>query len=90
MTDTTKAQILDLARKAINTELLALKRMKETLGDNFADAVEMILSGQGKCIVTGMGKSGLVGRKIAATLASTRSEERRVGKECRSRWSPYH
>ena len=65
MTDTTKAQILDLARKAINTELLALKRMKETLGDNFADAVEMILSGQGKCIVTGMGKSGLVGRKIA-------------------------
>ena len=71
MTDTTKAQILDLARKAINTELLALKRMKETLGDNFADAVEMILSGQGKCIVTGMGKSGLVGRKIAATLAST-------------------
>ena len=36
MTDTTKAQILDLARKAINTELLALKRMKETLGDNFA------------------------------------------------------
>ena len=56
MTDTTKAQILDLARKAINTELLALKRMKETLGDNFADAVEMILSGQGKCIVTGMGK----------------------------------
>ena len=68
MTDTTKAQILDLARKAINTELLALKRMKETLGDNFADAVEMILSGQGKCIVTGMGKSGLVGRKIAATL----------------------
>lgn len=71
MTDTTKAQILDLARKAINTELLALKRMKETLGDNFADAVEMILSGQGKCIVTGMGKSGLVGRKVAATLAST-------------------
>ena len=71
MTDTTKAQILDLARKAINTELLALKRMKETLGDNFADAVEMILSGQGKCIVTGMGKSGLVGRKIAATHAST-------------------
>ena len=67
MTDTTKAQILDLARKAINTELLALKRMKETLGDNFADAVEMILSGQGKCIVTGMGKSGLVGRKIAAS-----------------------
>ena len=70
MTDTTKAQILDLARKAINTEMLALKHMKETLGDNFADAVELILACSGKCIVTGMGKSGLVGRKIAATLAS--------------------
>ena len=44
MTDTTKAQILDLARKAINTEMLALKHMKETLGDNFADAVELILA----------------------------------------------
>ena len=60
MTDTTKAQILDLARKAINTEMLALKHMKETLGDNFADAVELILACSGKCIVTGMGKSGLV------------------------------
>ena len=38
MTDTTKAQILDLARKAINTEMLALKHMKETLGDNFRGA----------------------------------------------------
>ena len=62
MTDTTKAQILDLARKAINTEMLALKHMKETLGDNFADAVELILACSGKCIVTGMGKSGLVAR----------------------------
>ena len=51
--------------------MLALKHMKETLGDNFADAVELILACSGKCIVTGMGKSGLVGRKIAATLAST-------------------
>ena len=33
--------------------------------------MELILAGHGKCIVTGMGKSGLVGRKIAATLAST-------------------
>ena len=71
MTDTNKAQILDLAREDIKTEMLALKHMKETLGDNFADAVELILACSGKCIVTGMGKSGLVGRKIAATLAST-------------------
>lgn len=71
MTDTTKAQILAVARRAVHTEMLALQHMEETLGDNFAAAVELILSGRGKCIVTGMGKSGLVGRKIAATLAST-------------------
>ena len=51
--------------------MLSLKRMEDTLGDEFATAVEMILGSRGKCIVTGMGKSGLVGRKIAATLAST-------------------
>lgn len=71
MTETTKAQILSLARKTIHTEMLSLKHMEETLGDNFADAVELILESRGKCIITGMGKSGLVGRKIAATLAST-------------------
>ncbi|WP_418990785.1 KpsF/GutQ family sugar-phosphate isomerase [Alistipes sp.] len=71
MTDTTKAQILDVARRAVHTEMLALKHLEETLGGEFATAVEMILSARGKCIVTGMGKSGLVGRKIAATLAST-------------------
>ncbi len=71
MTDTTKSQILDVARKAIHTEMLSLKHMEETLGDEFAAAVELILESRGKCIITGMGKSGLVGRKIAATLAST-------------------
>ena len=71
MTDTTKAQILAVARKAVHTEMLTLKHLEETLGDEFAAAVEMILGSRGKCIITGMGKSGLVGRKIAATLAST-------------------
>ena len=70
-TDTTKKQILDVARKAIRTEMEALRHLEETLGDEFAAAVELILACRGKCIITGMGKSGLVGRKIAATLAST-------------------
>ena len=39
MTDTTKAQILEVARKAIHTEMLSLKRMEDTLGDEFATAV---------------------------------------------------
>lgn len=66
-----KLQILEVARKAIRTEMLALRDMEERLGDEFVAAVEAILASRGKCIVTGMGKSGLVGRKIAATLAST-------------------
>ncbi|WP_417174220.1 KpsF/GutQ family sugar-phosphate isomerase [Alistipes dispar] len=71
MTDTTKAQILAVARRAVHTEMLALEHLEQTLGDAFAEAVELILAGRGKCIVTGMGKSGLIGRKIAATFAST-------------------
>ncbi|MEG1983147.1 MAG: KpsF/GutQ family sugar-phosphate isomerase [Alistipes sp.] len=71
MTLDKKTQIIDLARRTIHTEALALKHLEETLDDSFAVAVEQILASEGKLIVTGMGKSGLVGRKIAATLAST-------------------
>lgn len=71
MTDTEKIRILETARKAIHTEMLALRRMGETLGEEFVRAVEILLNCKGKCIVTGMGKSGHVGRKISATLAST-------------------
>ena len=71
MNEIVRNQILEVARKAVHTEMLALCRMEEMLGDEFATAVEIILGCRGKCIITGMGKSGLVGRKIAATLAST-------------------
>lgn len=71
MTDSKKAQILEVARGAIRTEMQALGNLESSLDGRFAAAVELILSCRGKCIVTGMGKSGLVGRKIAATLAST-------------------
>ncbi len=71
MNDTKKSEILQVARKAIHTEMRALCRLEESLGDDFATAVGILLECSGKCIVTGMGKSGLVGRKIAATLAST-------------------
>lgn len=71
MTPFDKSQIVAVARQAIRTETEALSRMEARIGDAFAQAVELLLAGRGKCIVTGMGKSGLVGRKIAATLAST-------------------
>lgn len=66
-----KEMVLDLARKAIHTEALALKHLEVSLGDAFVRAVEIILESKGKVIVTGMGKSGHIGCKIAATLAST-------------------
>lgn len=64
-------QILTLAREALQTEADALLRIKNDLGDEFVRAVEAILSSNNKVIMTGMGKSGLVAKKIAATLAST-------------------
>ena len=63
--------ILDVAADALQTEADALLRIKRDLGDEFVHAVETILACNGKVIMTGMGKSGLVAKKIAATLAST-------------------
>ena len=63
--------ILDIAKDALQTEADALLRIKNDLGDEFVRAVESILACNGKVIMTGMGKSGLVAKKIAATLAST-------------------
>ena len=71
MKEANKAQILELARQTLDTEAQALKCMEQRLGDEFVAAVEAILASSGKLVVTGMGKSGLIGRKIAATLAST-------------------
>jgi len=58
-------------RRVLATEASALALFAETLGSNFADAVELMLSAKGRVIVSGMGKSGHVARKIAATMAST-------------------
>lgn len=67
----THEEILDLARSTLRTEAEALSKMASDLDGTFVAAVEMILASRGKLIITGMGKSGLVGRKLAATLAST-------------------
>ena len=71
MTDNLKQQLLNAARRAIRTECESLASLERKIDDSFARAVQTILASSGKCIITGMGKSGLVGRKIAATLAST-------------------
>lgn len=63
--------ILNVATDALQTEADALLRIKRDLGEEFVRAVELILECNGKVIMTGMGKSGLIAKKIAATLAST-------------------
>ena len=62
---------LNTARRVIRTEADGLLQMAEGLGDEFSQAVELMLGVRGRVIVSGMGKSGHVARKIAATLAST-------------------
>jgi len=63
--------ILQLARDTLDIEAAALQDLKSRLDERFVQAVEMMLNVQGRVVVTGMGKSGHIGRKIAATLAST-------------------
>ena len=63
--------ILDIAKKVLKTEAEAIEALIDKLNGNFEKAVEMIYECKGRVVVTGMGKSGLVGKKIAATLAST-------------------
>jgi arabinose-5-phosphate isomerase len=63
--------ILDEARRVIRTEADALLAMAERIDESFRLAVEMILQSHGRVVVSGMGKSGLIGQKIASTMAST-------------------
>ncbi|MGP5361190.1 KpsF/GutQ family sugar-phosphate isomerase [Psychrobacter celer] len=66
-----KLSEIDSARQIISIEIDALTVLHNQLDVNFVHACDAILSCQGRLIITGMGKSGLVGRKIAATMAST-------------------
>ncbi len=62
---------LQLAREALTIEADAVQAMAQRLDQRFVDVVQRMLACRGRVVVTGMGKSGHVGRKIAATLAST-------------------
>lgn len=74
MNDGTRAKNVDflaVAREVLRTETEALAVMADALGDDFRRAAETLLDAQGRVICVGMGKSGHVARKIAATLSST-------------------
>lgn len=62
---------LAIAQETLDIEIEALKRMRDRLDSRINEAVELILAMQGRVVVVGMGKSGIIGQKIAATLAST-------------------
>ncbi|MGH8856529.1 MAG: SIS domain-containing protein, partial [Polaromonas sp.] len=64
-------QALTLARKTFEIEAAAVSGLSSRVGGEFAQAVLLMLTCRGRVVVTGMGKSGHIGRKIAATLAST-------------------
>jgi len=63
--------ITNIAREVLLTEAEAIKALVDRLDDAFQKAVETIYNSKGRTVVTGMGKSGIVGKKIAATLSST-------------------
>ena len=64
-------QILNDAREVFEIEAQELLNVKNSLDESFSYAVLDVLNAKGKCIITGMGKSGIIGRKIAASLSST-------------------
>jgi len=71
--DKDKEGIVALAKAVIDTELSAITALQDRLDQSFVDAVTLLLGCQGRIIVSGIGKSGLIGNKIAATFASTGS-----------------
>ncbi|MBL7153350.1 MAG: KpsF/GutQ family sugar-phosphate isomerase [Phycisphaerae bacterium] len=62
---------LDYAREVIKAEADAIASVTHIVDESFAEAVRMIYACKGSCIVSGIGKAGIIGRKISATLAST-------------------
>ena len=59
------------ALRTINSELEAITSLKQRIDERFTQACELIMTCKGRVVVTGMGKSGHIGGKLAATLAST-------------------
>lgn len=63
--------LVDRGKRVLALEAAAVQRLADTLGPAFARAIEILAQGKGRVIVSGLGKSGLIARKIAATFTST-------------------
>lgn len=71
MIESKKQKSIEIAKKVFEKEITELKRIMLNLGESFIEALEMMEACTGRIVVTGIGKSGLIGRKIAASLSST-------------------
>lgn len=63
--------IINFAKNIFDNEIESLKKVKDGISDEMVKVAELILNSKGKVVITGIGKSGIIGKKIAATLAST-------------------
>ena len=68
---TTNAQFIASGKQVVDIELNAIAALSSKLDEHFANACNLLMQCNGKVVVSGMGKSGHIGNKIAATLAST-------------------
>lgn len=66
-----RLEILEMARQVLRIEADGILHLLEQVSEDFVTAVQWILAARGRVIVTGIGKSGIVGRKVVATLSST-------------------
>src|SRR5690606_15349216 len=68
---TQSSQLIEAAQGTIGLEIEAVEQLRSRIDEHFVRACELILACKGRVVVVGMGKSGHIGNKIAATLAST-------------------
>ncbi len=71
MVTMTLSRINELANEVLDIEANSILRLKSNIGESFEKAIDILYNCKGRVIVTGMGKSGLIGKKIAATMSST-------------------
>ena len=67
----TLSRIIESAKEVLEIEANSILRLKDNIGEDFDKAIDILYNCKGRVIVTGMGKSGIIGKKIAATMSST-------------------
>ena len=68
MDDCNRDDVLSIAKRVLKTEADAVFALIDKLNGHFEKAIEIMYNAKGRVVVTGMGKSGLIGKKIAATV----------------------